>query len=52
LTGANDQPVTRKSVVDHQKAYSIYFSDPYGHLLEMTTYEYAATTRALAGSEV
>ena len=47
LTGANDQPVTRKSVVDHQKAYSIYFSDPYGHRLEVTTYEYEATRTAL-----
>jgi catechol 2,3-dioxygenase-like lactoylglutathione lyase family enzyme len=44
LTGANDQPVTPKSVVDHEKAYSIYFSDPYGHLLELTTYEYDAVT--------
>ena len=52
LIGANGQPVTGKSVVDHQKAYSIYFSDPYGHLLEVTTYDYAATTRALAGSDV
>jgi catechol 2,3-dioxygenase-like lactoylglutathione lyase family enzyme len=44
LTGARGQPVTRKSVVDHQKAYSIYFSDPYGHLLELTTYDYAGVT--------
>jgi len=51
LTDAKDQPVTRKSVVDHQKAYSIYFTDPYGHLLELTTYDYAATTRALSGSD-
>jgi catechol 2,3-dioxygenase-like lactoylglutathione lyase family enzyme len=52
LTDAKQQPVTRTSVVDHQKAYSIYFSDPYGHLLEVTTYEYAATTLALSGSNV
>jgi len=44
LTDAKDQPVTRTSVVDHEKAYSIYFSDPYGHLLEVTTYEHAAVT--------
>jgi catechol 2,3-dioxygenase-like lactoylglutathione lyase family enzyme len=49
LTDAKHQPVTRASVVDHQKAYSIYFSDPYGHLLEVTTYDYAATTLALSG---
>ena len=27
-------------VVDHALAYSIYFSDPYGHLFELTTYDY------------
>lgn len=31
-----------ESVVDHDKAYSIYFSDPYGHCLEVTTYDYDA----------
>jgi catechol 2,3-dioxygenase-like lactoylglutathione lyase family enzyme len=41
------QPVTADSVVDHDKAYSIYFSDPYGHRLEVTTYEYEATRAAL-----
>jgi catechol 2,3-dioxygenase-like lactoylglutathione lyase family enzyme len=42
-----EKPVTADSVVDHQKAYSIYFSDPYGHLLEVTTYEYEETQAAL-----
>ena len=42
-----DQPVTVNSVVDHQKAYSIYFADPYGHRLEITTYEHEATQAAL-----
>jgi hypothetical protein len=27
-------------VVDHQQAYSIYFDDPWAHLLEVTTYDY------------
>jgi catechol 2,3-dioxygenase-like lactoylglutathione lyase family enzyme len=40
-------PVTSDAVVDHHKAYSIYFSDPYGHELEVTTYEYEATRAAL-----
>ena len=35
---------------DHQAAYSIYFSDPYGHHLEITTYEHEAT-RALLTTE-
>ena len=43
------RPVTSDAVVDHQKAYSVYFSDPYGHQLEVTTYEYEATRAALTG---
>jgi catechol 2,3-dioxygenase-like lactoylglutathione lyase family enzyme len=39
--------VTSDAVVDHHKAYSIYFADPYGHQLELTTYEYEATRAAL-----
>ena len=27
-------------MVDHHTAFSIYFTDPYGHHLEMTTYEH------------
>jgi len=41
------RPVTSDSVADHHKAYSVYFSDPYGHQLEVTTYEYEATRAAL-----
>ncbi len=32
--------VSAELVVDHESAYSLYFSDPFGHLLELTTYEY------------
>jgi catechol 2,3-dioxygenase-like lactoylglutathione lyase family enzyme len=39
--------VTADAVVDHQQACSIYFSDPYGHRLEVTTYEHAAVRAAL-----
>ena len=35
-------PVTADAVVDHNLAYSIYFCDPYGHRLEVTTYEHDA----------
>ena len=31
--------------LDHEKAYSIYFSDPFGHRLELTTYAYEETKR-------
>ncbi len=39
--------VTSDSVVDHEQAYSIYFSDPHGHRFEVTTYDYEATQTAL-----
>jgi catechol 2,3-dioxygenase-like lactoylglutathione lyase family enzyme len=47
LKDHRDRLVTFDSVVDHQKAYSVYFSDPYGHRLEVTTYDYEATRAAL-----
>jgi hypothetical protein len=31
------QPVR---VIDHETAFSVYFADPYGHHLEVTTYEH------------
>ena len=34
-------PLTRRDIVDHDKAFSVYFSDPYGNLLEVTSYDYA-----------
>lgn len=47
LKDSRARPVTSDSVVDHEKAYSLYFCDPYGHRLEVTTYEYEATRAAL-----
>jgi catechol-2,3-dioxygenase len=44
----NPDLVTRDAVVDHQQAYSIYFDDPYGHHLEVTTYDYGETSAWLA----
>jgi len=34
--------LTASAIVDHGRAFSIYFQDPYGHRLEITTYEHAA----------
>ena len=48
LTDSRHRPVTAASVVDHQQAYSIYFDDPWGHLLEVTTYDYDETAAWLA----
>jgi catechol 2,3-dioxygenase-like lactoylglutathione lyase family enzyme len=33
-------------VMDHGKAWSVYFTDPYGHHLEVTTYEAEAVRSA------
>jgi hypothetical protein len=39
--------VSLDSVVDHGKAYSVYFSDPYGDRLEDTSYDHDALRKAL-----
>ena len=48
LKDSHQRPVTPESVVDHQQAYSIYFDDPWGHLLEVTTYDYDEAAAWLA----
>ena len=48
LNDSQGRPITSDDVFDHEKAYSIYFLDPYGHRLEVTTYECEATRAALA----
>ena len=47
LTDSQGRPVTADSVVDHKKAVLGLLSDPYGHRLELTTYQYEATRAAL-----
>src|SRR5712691_3358256 len=47
LKDHNDRAVTVDAVVDHGKAFSIYFSDPYGHRLEVTTYDHEPIRAAL-----
>ncbi len=47
LTDDSGQAVTASSVVDHAAAYSLYFCDPFGHRLELTTYEYEEAKRLL-----
>ncbi len=37
--------VTPDRVVDHNKSYSIYFDDPYGNPLEITTYDCAVVKK-------
>jgi catechol 2,3-dioxygenase-like lactoylglutathione lyase family enzyme len=38
--------LTRDAVVDHDLAFSIYFQDPYGHRLEITTYEHETVRKS------
>jgi catechol 2,3-dioxygenase-like lactoylglutathione lyase family enzyme len=47
LEDHHGRPVRADAAVDHQQAYSIYFCDPYGHRLEVTTYDYEAVCAAL-----
>ena len=49
LTDHHRQRVTAGSVIDHVAAYSIYFCDPFGHRLELTTYEYEQAKAVLEG---
>jgi len=47
LTDHENRPVTTTSVVDHNLSFSIYFSDPFGHRLELTSYDHKAIRAAL-----
>lgn len=40
-------PLGRAEIQDHGKALSVYFADPYGNLLEVTTYDDRAAREAL-----
>jgi catechol 2,3-dioxygenase-like lactoylglutathione lyase family enzyme len=47
LSLGEDKIISRSDVVDHDHSYSIYFYDPYGNPIEITTYDYAVVERAL-----
>jgi hypothetical protein len=38
--GWSDPPLGRESIRDHARAISVSFEDPFGNLLEVTTYDY------------
>jgi len=40
LHNARREQITKEHVRDHDKSFSIYFCDPYGHRLEITSYDY------------
>ena len=52
LMDSHNRSLSVDSVVDHRQAYSIYFTDPYGHQLEVTTYDYDETTASLEGIRI
>lgn len=47
VTDADGDPVGVGNVVDHDASFSVYFTDPYGHALEVTTYEHDAVAETL-----
>ena len=48
LTDRHGRAVTAEALYDHETALSIYFSDPWGHNLEITTYDHDRARRALS----
>ena len=47
----NGGPVRATDIVDHDVSWSIYFADPYGNRLEITTYDYDEVEKS-HGSQV
>jgi catechol 2,3-dioxygenase-like lactoylglutathione lyase family enzyme len=47
LVDDRGRPVRSDRIVDHHAAWSLYFSDPFGHRLELTTYEYDQVIKGL-----
>ena len=44
------EPVSHLRPVDHGKAFSVYFCDPYGNRFEVTSYEYQQAKGGLAST--
>lgn len=51
LEDAQGEPLTPAAAKDHGAAYSVYFKDPWGHPLEVTTYEAEGVRRWLGGRD-
>ena len=47
LHNHKNERVTSESVVDHDEAFSLYFNDPCGHSLELTTYDHEYVRKKL-----
>jgi catechol 2,3-dioxygenase-like lactoylglutathione lyase family enzyme len=46
LRDAEGRPVSSADLRDHAHAWSLYFCDPWGHRLELTTYDHDAVVAA------
>ena len=46
VVSSGGSTVTAGDIVDHDVCWSIYFADPYGNRLEITTYDYAEVEAA------
>jgi catechol 2,3-dioxygenase-like lactoylglutathione lyase family enzyme len=49
-SGWRQPALSPADVVDHDKSFSVYFTDPYGNRLEVTSYDYAALRARLSNS--
>jgi catechol-2,3-dioxygenase len=47
VRSASGSMVTAEDVVDHDVSFSIYFADPYGNRLEVTTYDHDEVQNAI-----
>ncbi len=47
VMSSSGSTVSAGDIVDHDVCWSIYFADPYGNRLEVTTYDYAEVETAL-----
>ena len=47
VAGHSGRPLTPADAVDHERAFSIYFMDPWGHPYEITTYDHAQVNERL-----
>lgn len=50
LRDEEGRPLSTRSIKDHGQAFSVYFRDPYGHRLEVTTYDYESLRARLTPS--
>ena len=50
LTDQAGRRVTRRDLADHQLAFSLYFCDPDGNPIELTTYDYATVAELIPES--